>query len=427
VCEQSSAWWAEKRPASARWSAGSFARRRPRASSAGTLGSPSPATSASIIARPEDAEHVRGDAGELDPSVLEHLVEPVRLPLPLLDQRLAVAGQVAELADRLGRHEAGSQQPVLEQLAQPVRIGHIGLAPRHVLDLAGVAEQQLEVASSKYQTGFQQTPVASIATCVTPRPRSQSRSASRSAVIVVKLSISSPRPPCRFGTRTHAVTLPSCTSSPHQRSSTRSIANLLASLADATAGRSPRQSRVWSTCSRHGSESRRAPGATLSSDSPLPRSAGLNAAADPISIRRGWPATRPSSLSPRRVQSGWVSTGCGGASSACASRSGRRLLWDPCPCLSALLRLEETQLAGSDGPKTACRIQSLSVTSAIFCQEERCLSPSSADRMLRLFRPPSAPPVQGWRHRRVVQIPVAVLCEYESVIAELSVREYSAL
>jgi hypothetical protein len=72
-------------------------------------------------------------------------VEPVRLPLPLLGQRLAVAGQVAELADRLGRHEAGSQQPVLEQLAQPLRIGHIGLAPRHVLDLAGVAEQKLEV------------------------------------------------------------------------------------------------------------------------------------------------------------------------------------------------------------------------------------------------------------------------------------------
>jgi transposase-like protein len=38
MCEQSSAWWAEKRPSSARCSAGSFARRRPRASSASTLG-----------------------------------------------------------------------------------------------------------------------------------------------------------------------------------------------------------------------------------------------------------------------------------------------------------------------------------------------------------------------------------------------------
>src|SRR5262249_58134055 len=69
-------------------------------------------------------------------------------------------------------------------------------------------------------------------------------------------------------------------------------------VADETAGGSPRQSRVWSTCSRHSSESRRAPGATLSSDSQVPSFAGLNAAADPIFIRRGWPATRPSSLSP---------------------------------------------------------------------------------------------------------------------------------
>jgi hypothetical protein len=34
---------------------------------------------------------------------------------------------------------------VLEQLAQRLRIGHVGLAPRHVLDVAAVAEQELEV------------------------------------------------------------------------------------------------------------------------------------------------------------------------------------------------------------------------------------------------------------------------------------------
>jgi hypothetical protein len=51
---------------------------------------------------------------------------------------LAVAGQVAQLADWGWGNEAAPQQPVLQQLRQPGGISHIGLAPGHDLDVAGV-------------------------------------------------------------------------------------------------------------------------------------------------------------------------------------------------------------------------------------------------------------------------------------------------
>src|SRR5713226_6589666 len=75
-----------------------------------------------------DAERPGGDAGELDARVLEHLVQALHLPASLLDLRLAVTGQIAQLADRLRWHEARPYQPVLDQLTDPGRIGDIGLS-----------------------------------------------------------------------------------------------------------------------------------------------------------------------------------------------------------------------------------------------------------------------------------------------------------
>jgi hypothetical protein len=72
-------------------------------------------------------------------------VQPLRLPRTLLDQRLAVAGQVAQLPDRPGWHEARADQAVLDQLADPHRIGHIRLAAGHVLEVLGVQQPALEL------------------------------------------------------------------------------------------------------------------------------------------------------------------------------------------------------------------------------------------------------------------------------------------
>jgi hypothetical protein len=75
-----------------------------------------------------------------DAGVLQDLVQPLGLPGALLDLRLAVAGQVAQLTDRLGWHEAGAHQAVLDQLADPLGIGDVGLAAGHVAQVAGIQQ-----------------------------------------------------------------------------------------------------------------------------------------------------------------------------------------------------------------------------------------------------------------------------------------------
>ena len=115
----SRAWWSPNRPRSAWRSSGIFLRSLPLASSASTSGSRSPATRARSIARPDTPKHVGGDRVQLDPGVLQGLLDPLALGGVGLDQPLAVAGQVPQLPDRRRRHEAAPQQPVLEQLGQP--------------------------------------------------------------------------------------------------------------------------------------------------------------------------------------------------------------------------------------------------------------------------------------------------------------------
>jgi len=101
-----------------------------------------------------DTEDVRRDAVKLDAGVLQRLVQPVGLTLALGDLRRAIPRQRSQRPDGLGRHEAALQQPGLGELAQPLRIAHIGLAARHVLDVPRVAQRQLEVV-------FEDVPVGS--------------------------------------------------------------------------------------------------------------------------------------------------------------------------------------------------------------------------------------------------------------------------
>jgi hypothetical protein len=84
-----------------------------------------------------------GDTGELDAGVLEHLLQPLDDPGAFLDEHPAVAGQVPQLPDRCRRHEAGRDQPVLEQLGDPGRVGHVGLATRDVVQMLGIEQPDL--------------------------------------------------------------------------------------------------------------------------------------------------------------------------------------------------------------------------------------------------------------------------------------------
>jgi hypothetical protein len=80
------------------------------------------------------------------PGVLEDLVQPLDLPAAFLDLGLAIAGQLAQLPDRAERDEARADQPVLDQLGDPGGIGHIGLPPRHMVQVGRIQQPTLHLA-----------------------------------------------------------------------------------------------------------------------------------------------------------------------------------------------------------------------------------------------------------------------------------------
>ena len=90
------------------------------------------------------AEQVRGDAVELDAGVFHQLVQSSGFALAVPDLSLAVAGQVPQRPDRLGRHQTPAEQPGLGEAAQPLRVGHIGLSPGDLLHVTGVDQRARE-------------------------------------------------------------------------------------------------------------------------------------------------------------------------------------------------------------------------------------------------------------------------------------------
>jgi len=63
-----------------------------------------------------------------------------------LHQHPPLAGEHAQIALRLGGHEAGPDQAMAGERGQPIRIRHVGLAPRHGLDVVGIGQDQRDAA-----------------------------------------------------------------------------------------------------------------------------------------------------------------------------------------------------------------------------------------------------------------------------------------
>jgi hypothetical protein len=84
------------------------------------------------------------DARQLDVGGLQELQEPVAFGRLALHQLAAIAQQIAQIPQRPGRHEALGDQAVPHQIGDPLGILHTGLAPRHVADVPGVPDDQLE-------------------------------------------------------------------------------------------------------------------------------------------------------------------------------------------------------------------------------------------------------------------------------------------
>jgi len=99
--------------------------------------------------RPQDrppgpAGDVRCDDGQLDPCVLQHLLQTLRLAGAFPGDRGPGPGEVTQMPDRLGRDERGPDQPVRRQLGQPGGVRDIGLAAGQVLGVSGIDEHHLE-------------------------------------------------------------------------------------------------------------------------------------------------------------------------------------------------------------------------------------------------------------------------------------------
>jgi hypothetical protein len=92
---------------------------------------------------PGDAHHVRGHPGHLEVGVLQHRLQAPDGRRARVDELGPGAGQVAQLLLGARWHEAGPQQPVLEQVGQPLAVSDVRLAPRHGLHVPGVHQQQL--------------------------------------------------------------------------------------------------------------------------------------------------------------------------------------------------------------------------------------------------------------------------------------------
>jgi hypothetical protein len=161
-----------------------------------------------------------------------------------LDQPLAVAGEIPQLADGRRRHEAAPQQPMLQQLRQPGRVTDIGLAARQDLDVAGVDQQQLEACLLQdLPDGLPVLAGGSITTWVTPSAVSQSASASRPEVKVGKVRTSWRRPPWPSGTRIQATTSSLATSRPAQRGTSSSTVDTSSRIGGGARRGLPRQRR----------------------------------------------------------------------------------------------------------------------------------------------------------------------------------------
>src|SRR5207244_5361045 len=73
-----------------------------------------------------NAHHVAGDVAQLDVRPLQQLLHALNEVRALLDQGASVADQFPPLTTLTVGNEAGFEQPMLEQLSQPLSILDVG-------------------------------------------------------------------------------------------------------------------------------------------------------------------------------------------------------------------------------------------------------------------------------------------------------------
>jgi hypothetical protein len=98
---------------------------------------------ASSMSRPLLPSTSLATEARLDVGALQHLLQTVHLLRSLLHQRLAIARQLPQCPDRLGRDKTRFEQAMPQQVGQPFGIFHIRLAPGHRLHMLRVHQDHL--------------------------------------------------------------------------------------------------------------------------------------------------------------------------------------------------------------------------------------------------------------------------------------------
>ena len=80
------------------------------------------------------------------PALVERLLQALDMAAALAHQLLAGAQQGAHFLGLAVRHETAPDQAVRQKIGEPGGIVHVGLAPRHVLDMRRVRQHQREIA-----------------------------------------------------------------------------------------------------------------------------------------------------------------------------------------------------------------------------------------------------------------------------------------
>src|SRR6478609_11940708 len=108
----------------------------------------------------------------------------------LAHEPLAGTRERAHFLHGNGWHEAGADQAGVGRSASHVASLTSVLRPGTFFTCAALAKISSKWPSSTCHTGFQYTPVASMATCATPKESSQSARLSRPEVVVAKVRTS---------------------------------------------------------------------------------------------------------------------------------------------------------------------------------------------------------------------------------------------
>ena len=123
-----------------------FGAKLPRPRAAKRSGSVSPAAKARSMARPDTPRMSLTTLRQLDIGALQELMNPIRRRHAIAKQALAVPCQIAQCANPGRRNETRANQAMRQEIGQPLAVAHIGLPPRHGLDVMRVGEHDGQIA-----------------------------------------------------------------------------------------------------------------------------------------------------------------------------------------------------------------------------------------------------------------------------------------